>query len=147
MLFWQALVDSVGAKRTLSFTAAHARIEPAEELEAGYGDNRRLGDIAARPRAGWIVGLFCLLARVLDGQEQRAAVGSEGWSRKLGLDRTAGELVDLSAGPRRSFGHKERPSVLYTSHKRAYAHYGNCKITGTPPRWQEGGAARAAPPE
>src|SRR4028119_712996 len=69
-------------KRTLPFISAHDRIELAEELKAGYGDDGRLGDITTGPRAGGIIGLFRLLTRVLDGQKQRAAVGGEGWSRK-----------------------------------------------------------------
>src|SRR4028118_1356242 len=51
-------------------------------------------------------------ARGLDGRNQRAAVGGEGWSRKLGLDRSAGELVGLSAVSCGALGHEERPVVL-----------------------------------
>ena len=45
-----------------------------------------------RPCAGWFAEVLRILARVLNGQEERLLVGGEEWAGKLGLYRTGGEL-------------------------------------------------------
>src|ERR671920_1460519 len=77
--------------------------------EAGYGDYCGTRDVAVWPGAGRLVRVFGLLAGVLDGEEEGAAVRGEEGAGELALDGAARELVDVSAAAR---GHHEGAVVL-----------------------------------
>src|SRR5919107_6330689 len=72
--------------------------------EAGYGDYCGTRDVAVWPGAGRLVRVFGLLAGMLDGEKEGAAVRGEEGARELALYGAARELVDVSAAAR---GHHE----------------------------------------